>query len=76
MRRWSVHRGERDLGPAADEGEPMSVVAKTSVRPVPVPRAPLAAPHIHTWVLRAVEFDTWGQVSLYECEDCPSVRYV
>jgi hypothetical protein len=54
----------------------MSVVAKPSNRPVPRPRAPLPGPHIHTWVLRAVEFDTWGQVSLYECEDCPSVRYV
>ncbi|HEX7717094.1 MAG TPA: hypothetical protein VF416_07385 [Marmoricola sp.] len=33
------------------------------------------APHVHEWALRAVEFDTWGQVSLYECLGCPRVRY-
>ena len=54
----------------------MSVAVKTSRRPVPPPRAPLPAPHIHTWMLRAVEFDSWGQVSLYECDECASVRYV
>jgi hypothetical protein len=54
----------------------MSVVAKASSHPVPDPRVPLPGPHIHTWVLRAVEFDSWGQVSLYECEECASVRYV
>lgn len=54
----------------------MSVVASTGSRSVPVPRVPADGPHIHVWVLRAVEYDTWGQVSLYECEECPSVRYV
>jgi hypothetical protein len=38
-------------------------------------RSSLAAPHVHEWELRAVEFDTWGQVSLYECRGCPRVRY-
>ena len=54
----------------------MSVVASSAAeaaRPQPVvPRSP----HVHAWELRAVEFDTWGQVSLYECEGCASVRYV
>jgi hypothetical protein len=36
----------------------------------------VAAPHIHEWVLRAVEYDHFGQVSLYECDGCASVRYV
>ena len=52
----------------------MSVVASKGA--VPAPRTKAAEPHIHVWVLRAVEFDSWGQVSLYECEECASVRYV
>jgi hypothetical protein len=54
----------------------MSVVAPSATESVPAQRVPLDAPHVHVWELRAVEFDTWGQVSLYECEGCPSVRYV
>jgi len=34
------------------------------------------APHVHAWELRDVEFDTWGQVRLYECRGCPDIRYV
>jgi hypothetical protein len=52
-------------------------VARTIASPSPA--APRTSPdplHVHVWELRAVEYDTWGQVSLYECRDCPRVRYV
>jgi hypothetical protein len=54
----------------------MSVVSARAAGSVPIPRDPLAAPHVHLWELRAVEFDTWGRVSYYECLGCPHVRYV
>jgi hypothetical protein len=54
----------------------MSVVDTTVAEPVVRPRDRLGAPHVHVWELRAVEFDTWGQVSLHECLGCPAVRYV
>jgi hypothetical protein len=53
----------------------MSAVDTSAARSVPAPRDPVAAPHVHAWELRAVEFDTWGQVSFYECLGCASVRY-
>lgn len=43
---------------------------------IPAQADPLGGPHVHAWELRAVEFDTWGQVSYYECLGCPGVRYV
>jgi hypothetical protein len=54
----------------------MSAVRMTGAKSVSAPSDPLGEPHLHTWVLRAVEFDTWGQVSYYECLDCPAVRYL
>lgn len=48
----------------------MSVLDKA---PESVPAA--RAPHVHEWELRAVEYDSWGQVSFYECTGCPGVRY-
>lgn len=54
----------------------MSPAATTVRDSVVVRRDALDAPHVHTWELRAVEFDSWGQVSLYECLGCPRVRYV
>jgi hypothetical protein len=54
----------------------MSVAGTTGPDSLVVPRDSLDGPHVHTWELRAVEFDTWGQVSLYECLGCPGVRYV
>ena len=53
----------------------MSVVAPDATASVPSPRVSLPAPHVHAWELRAVEYDTWGQVSLYECDGCAGVRY-
>ena len=35
-----------------------------------------ASTHVHAWELRAVEFDSWGQVRFYECATCAGVRYV
>jgi hypothetical protein len=54
----------------------MSAVGTRGDESAPVARDRLDAPHVHAWELRAVEFDTWGQVSFYECLGCPSVRYV
>ena len=54
----------------------MSVTGTTTTTSLPAPRSPVDALHVHVWELRAVEFDTWGQVSYYECLGCPSVRYV
>jgi hypothetical protein len=54
----------------------MSVVGMSAAESLAVPHDPPNAPHVHAWELRAVEFDTWGQVSYYECLDCPGVRYV
>jgi hypothetical protein len=54
----------------------MSVVSTSSVASPSVPRDSFAAPHVHVWELRDVEFDSWGQVSFYECLGCPGVRYV
>jgi len=53
----------------------MSVVDTSAPESVAVEPAPLAAPHVHAWELRAVEYDSWGQVSFYECRGCPGVRY-
>jgi len=53
----------------------MNAARTTGSDPVAVPRTPLDGPHVHTWELRAVEFDTWGKVSLYECLGCSRVRY-
>jgi hypothetical protein len=57
------------------EEKTMSVVDTNAPESVAVARGPLAPPHVHTWELRAVEYDSWGQVSFYECLDCPGVRY-
>ena len=54
----------------------MSTVGKSRARVLARPRHPLDEPHVHTWELRDVEYDTWGQVSFYECLTCPAVRYV
>jgi hypothetical protein len=54
----------------------MSVADTTAADSVAARRDRLRAPHVHTWELRAEEFDTWGRVSLYECLGCPAVRYV
>ena len=51
-------------------------VVTPAKRSVPVQRSPKDPPHIHAWELRAVEYDGWGAVSLYECIGCPAVRYV
>jgi hypothetical protein len=53
----------------------MSAVDTSAAESVTAERIPLAAPHVHVWELRAVEFDSWGQVSFYECLGCPGVRY-
>jgi hypothetical protein len=54
----------------------MRVVRASATGSASVPHELLDAPHVHRWELRAVEFDTWGQVSYYECLDCPEVRYI
>jgi len=54
----------------------MSVVGTSAAESFASPRDPLDAPHVHTWELRAVEFDTFGQVSYYECLGCSGARYV
>jgi hypothetical protein len=54
----------------------MSVVSTSGPESSSVRPDPLDAPHVHAWELRAVEFDTWGRVSYYECLGCPDVRYV
>jgi hypothetical protein len=54
----------------------MSVVGMSRAESTSVASEPLRAPHAHAWELRAVEFDTWGQVRYYECLGCPCVRYV
>ncbi|MGY2875640.1 hypothetical protein ACVW00_002830 [Marmoricola sp. URHA0025 HA25] len=54
----------------------MHVVGTSAAESLSAPRDPFDAPHVHVWELRAVEFDTWGRVSYYECLDCPGVRYV
>jgi hypothetical protein len=51
-------------------------VVTSAKRSVPVQRVPKDPGHIHAWELRAVEYDSWGAVSLYECIGCPAVRYV
>ena len=51
----------------------MSVAGMSVAESLVVPHD---ARHVHAWELRAVEFDTWGQVSYYECLGCPGVRYV
>jgi len=53
----------------------MSAVEESAADPVAIRRGAAAAPHVHAWELRAVEFDTWGRVSFYECLGCPEVRY-
>jgi hypothetical protein len=53
----------------------MSVVDTGAARFVAVERGAIHGPHVHVWELRAVEFDSWGQVSFYECLGCPGVRY-
>jgi hypothetical protein len=53
----------------------MSVAGTTASGSLVAPRKPLDPPHVHVWELRAVEFDSWGEVSLYECLSCPRVRY-
>jgi hypothetical protein len=32
--------------------------------------------HVHEWRMVSEEFDIWGVVRLYECRECPAVRYV
>jgi hypothetical protein len=54
----------------------MSIADTDAAEHDAVPADPLGGPHVHAWELRAVEFDAWGQVSLYECLGCPRVRYV
>lgn len=54
----------------------MTLADTTAAHSLPLARKTLRPPHLHTWELRAVEFDDWGQVSLYECLGCPAVRYV
>jgi hypothetical protein len=54
----------------------MSIPGTSPAKPLAVPRRPFDASHVHTWELRDVEYDTWGQVSFYECLACPAVRYV
>jgi hypothetical protein len=71
MAAWCVSRGEHSPR-CAHEEDPMSVVATSAVESE---RRPLDGPHVHVWELRAVEFDSWGQVSFYECTGCPGVRY-
>ena len=53
----------------------MSAAGTSAARRIAGPRDPLEAPHVHVWELRAVEFDTWGQVSFFECLGCAGVRY-
>lgn len=60
----------------AGVGGTMNAVGTSRAESYSVPSDPLDAPHVHAWELRAVEFDTWGQVSFYECLGCPCVRYV
>jgi hypothetical protein len=54
----------------------MSVLGTSSAASTGLSRDLLDAPHVHEWELRDVEFDSWGQVSYYECIGCPGVRYV
>jgi len=54
----------------------MSVVRTSATEPAPASSDSLHPRHVHLWELRAVEFDTWGQVSYYECLGCPQVRYL
>lgn len=54
----------------------MSDAGSTPSESLAVPRESLDPVHVHVWELRAVEFDSWGQVRLYECLGCPRVRYV
>jgi len=54
----------------------MSVGEMSAGASVVVPFDPHDETHVHTWELRAVEYDAWGQVSYYECLGCPGVRYV
>jgi hypothetical protein len=54
----------------------MSVAGTITADSRPAPRTSHGARHVHEWALRAVEFDTWGQVRFYECLGCPRVRYV
>jgi hypothetical protein len=62
---------------AADwAGGTMSVLGTSSAASIGLSRDLLDAPHVHEWELRDVEFDSWGQVSYYECIGCPGVRYV
>lgn len=53
----------------------MSVAGTTASEPLVVARNSPGAPHVHSWELRAVELDNWGQVRLYECLGCARVRY-
>jgi hypothetical protein len=54
----------------------MTVVATSAAPSVTGRREELEVPHVHEWELRDVEYDSWGQVSFYECVGCPGVRYV
>lgn len=54
----------------------MNVARTTASASLPVPRTSPDVPHVHVWELRDVEFDSWGQVSMYECLGCARVRYV
>jgi hypothetical protein len=54
----------------------MSVADTSASGSMAIPRKSLDPPHVHTWELRAVEFDAWGQVTFYECLGCTQVRYV
>jgi hypothetical protein len=67
---------ENTVRAAMGTGDTMGAFGMTGARSVSAPSHPLDEPHLHTWELRAVEFDTWGQVSYYECLDCPGVRYL
>ena len=54
----------------------MSVADTPGSGSVAIPHQSPDPPHVHIWELRAVEFDAWGRVSLYECLGCAHVRYV
>jgi hypothetical protein len=31
--------------------------------------------HVHQWRLVSIEYDDFGHVRMFECAECPEVRY-
>ena len=53
----------------------MAIPAAELPDPPGRPVVRLVPTHVHQWRLVSVEYDDFGQVRMFECVECPEVRY-